>query len=413
MPDPFRNYEGVPVVDLPADPPEPGTGGSQDWIEFLSRLLFYSASISAAKQAPSGMSYALRVNPSSGNLHPTEFHLACPNGLYHYRAASHMLEQRARGDYGPLRFLLTSIVWREAWKYQSRAYRYCLLDAGHAWQSLELAARALGCEVQATGDLDHGSLPEFGLPEDEWPMLLVDVRGGPDFPRGGAREWLGGAPNRLSEEVIRYPLIEALRTAPSRSRLSLESSDIDGARAVALVRVARRRRSALDFRGGDETIELDQLMTLLNVASPGQHVQLYLYVHRVRGLHPGVYLYWPDDARLELLKTGDQRVMAAALCLGQDLAGNSCVTFSMIGDLDQDYRCVHFEAGGIGQRLYLGAETLGFQSTGIGAFYDDAVHQYLEISPDSTRQVVYHFACGYAVDDERLVARDRDLLNLD
>lgn len=414
MPDPFRNYEGVPVVDLPADPPEPAMGASRDWVEFLSRLLFYSASISAAKRAPSGMSYALRVNPSSGNLHPTEFHLACPNGLYHYRAASHMLEQRARGDYGPLQFLLTSIVWREAWKYQSRAYRYCLLDVGHAWQALELAARALGCEVEATVDFDDDSVAElFGLPEDEWPMLLVDVRGGPEFPKGGSREWLGGVPNRLSEEVIRYPLIETMRAAPSRSRLGLGLPDIDAVRAAALVSVARQRRSALDFRGASETIGLDQLMALLQGAAPARCIQLYLYVHRVRGLEPGVYRYWPDDARLELLKAGDQRVMAAALSLGQDLAGNSCVTFSMIGDLDQDYRYVHFQAGAIGQRLYLGAETLGFQSTGIGAFYDDAVHQYLEIAPESSRRVVYHFACGYAVDDDRLVARDRDLLNLD
>ena len=152
MPDPFRHYEGVPLIDLPADPREPtlsaldvlegqlGPWESTAWIEFLSRLLFYSASISASKLTPAGSRYALRVNPSSGNLHPTEFHIACPNGLYHYRVSSHMLEQRAAGDYGPLRFLLTSIAWREAWKYQSRAYRYCLHDIGHAWQSLALAA---------------------------------------------------------------------------------------------------------------------------------------------------------------------------------------------------------------------------------------------------------------------------------
>jgi hypothetical protein len=92
MPDPFRHYEGVPLIDLPADPKQPG-----DWIDFLSRLLFYSASISATKQTVSGQRYALRVNPSSGNLHPTEFHVTCPNGLYHYRVSSHMLEAKGRG----------------------------------------------------------------------------------------------------------------------------------------------------------------------------------------------------------------------------------------------------------------------------------------------------------------------------
>jgi SagB-type dehydrogenase family enzyme len=276
-------------------------------------------------------------------------------------------------------------------------------------------------------------------------MLLVDVRGGPDFPREGGREWLGGVPNRLSEEVIRYPLIEEMRIAKKDrslwSRLGSGSGGglgpwgdlrswmglgVKGVRSgveagAAFGEVARRRRSALDFRGASESIGLDQLMTLLRVASQPRYVQLYLYVHRVRELEPGLYRYWHQESRLELLKTGDQRVMAAALSLGQDLAGNSCVTFSMIGDLeraaidsgDRGYRYVHFEAGAIGQRLYLGAEALGFQSTGIGAFYDDAVHQHLEIAPEAGRQVVYHFACGYAVEDDRLVARDRELIDLE
>jgi SagB-type dehydrogenase family enzyme len=448
MPDPFRNYEGVPLIDLPADPPAPdipaldvlsghrGADESADWIAFLSRLLFYSASISAAKQAPSGMRYALRVNPSSGNLHPTEFHLACPAGLFHYRVASHMLEQRAEGDFGPLQFLLTSIVWREAWKYQSRAYRYCLHDAGHAWQCLALAAEAMGCEAHAVGGFDDDRTAElFRLPEDEWPMLRIGTAGEPAFPKAAKKEWFGGVPNQLSSEVIRYPLIEGIDAATKAWAASTGSrrrapAPFTGAveSTAAFGEVARRRRSALDFRGGSESIRLEQLHTLLAAATiplnadfAGEsYVQLYLYVHRVEALVAGVYRYWPAGARLELLKTGDQRVMAAALSLGQDLAGNSCVTFSMIGDLeraaytygDRGYRYVHFEAGAIGHRLYIAAEALGLQSTGIGAFFDDAVHQYLDIGAERGQQVVYHFACGYAVDDDRLVAKDRELLDL-
>ena len=65
MPNPFRHYEGVPVVDLPANPPAPhlsalevleGKTGNilaRDGAEFLSQLMFYSASISASKRVPS------------------------------------------------------------------------------------------------------------------------------------------------------------------------------------------------------------------------------------------------------------------------------------------------------------------------------------------------------------------------
>ena len=157
MPDPFCHYESTPLIDLPIEPVPPpitamrvlygalGPISGEDSIAFLSQLLFYSASISAAKQTPSGYRYALRVNPSSGNLHPTEFHLASPQGIFHYRSSSHMLEQRAIGNFGELSFVLTTIPWREAWKDGSRAYRYCLLDIGHAWQALDLSARALAC----------------------------------------------------------------------------------------------------------------------------------------------------------------------------------------------------------------------------------------------------------------------------
>src|ERR1700685_3459129 len=145
-------------------------------------------------------------------------------------------------------------------------------------------------------------------------------------------------------------------------------------------------------------MSIAQLATLL--ASTGKplladfatqrFVQLYLYVHRVEGLAPGVYRYWPKYAELEIIKRGDQRLVAAALSLGQDLAGNACVAFSMIGDFesatrifgDCGYRYVHFEAGAIGQRMYLAAEALGLRATGIGAFFDERVNRYLNLSPE-------------------------------
>src|SRR6267154_1813073 len=89
----------------------------------------------------------------------------------------------------------------------------------------------------------------------------------------------------------------------------------------------------------------------------------------------------------------------------------TCVAFSMIGDFenaasrygDRGYRYVHFEAGAIGQRMYLAAEALGLGATGIGAFFDEEVNRYLGLSSE-LGQVVYHFAIGYPVADPRLEA---------
>jgi SagB-type dehydrogenase family enzyme len=472
MPDPFRHYEGLPVLDLPADPPSPetpalgvlqgfsGATPACDGPTFLSQLLFYCASISASKLVPStGDRYALRVNPSSGNLHPTEFHFLTqglkewPDGLYHYRPSSHTAEQRALGDLemklagssAPITFLLTSIAWREAWKYHDRAYRYCLHDIGHAWQALALAAQAIGCDAFAVGqfpDDDVAHLCRFH--EDEWPMLILELRGGSiplcetapvRVPSRREIVWFGGEANQLSKETIVYRQIDEIHEATKLTsngcahHIAVVGPALIGAGETRLPppassarpfgEVVRKRRSALDFLGGVQSMSLTQLSAILAAASQrlladfarARFIQLYLYAHRVCGLEPGVYRLWPERAELERVASGDQRVAAAGLSLGQFLAGNACVAFSMIGDLDRaaradgdrGYRYVHFEAGAIGHRLYLAAEALGLGATGIGAFYDDEVHRYLNLTPEQGR-VVYHFAIGYPVPDFRLNA---------
>jgi SagB-type dehydrogenase family enzyme len=465
MPDPFRHYEGVPTLDLPADPPIPGmpalgvlqgTSGAtsvNDGPAFLSQLLFYSAAISASKRVPStGYRYALRVNPSSGNLHPTEFHFLTrglkgwPDGLYHYDPSRHTAEQRGRGNFemrlasgsAPIVFVLASIVWREAWKYGERAYRYCLHDIGHAWQALALSARAMGCDSFAAGHFPDDEVEQlFHFNSDEWPMLIVSLQGKciPKWEADpGKTVWFGGQANQLSKETLAYPLIDGIHFASKRSSTgnsgtSIAQSASTGSGEIKLPspaassrgfgEVARIRRSALDFQGGKQPISLAQLSAILAVTAQPlladfagtRFIQLYLYAHRIDGLQPGVYRFWPERAELEQIKRGDQRVAAAGLSLGQNLAGNACVSFSMIGDLDcaartysdRGYRYVHFEAGAIGQRLYLAAEAVGLGATGIGAFYDDEVHRYLNLLP-SQGQVVYHFAIGYPVPDPRVSA---------
>lgn len=465
MPDPFRHYEGVPMLDLPADPPAPeipaldvlqgafGGTSAGDGSAFLSQILFNCAAISATKRVPSsGYEYALRVNPSSGNLHPTEFHFVTrglkgwPNGLYHYDPSRHMAEQRGRGTFevglasgpAPIVFVLTSIVWREVWKYGERAYRYCLHDIGHAWQALALSARAIGCDTFAFGSFVDDEVARLcRLSMDEWPMLLVSLRG-ESIPKGetdaGENVWFGGQANQLSDEMIAQPLIDSIHFATKQG--SSRSSGTSFAEPAATGSgetelpppassarrfgdVSRMRRSALDFLGGEQSISLEELSAILAPAAQPlsadfagtRFIRLYLYAHRVDGLSPGVYKFWPQCAELERVKTGDQRLAAAALSLGQQLAGNACVAFSMIGDLDRaagaygdrGYRYVHFEAGAVGQRLYLAAEALGLGATGIGAFYDDEVHLYLNLTPKQG-QVVYHFAIGYPVLDPRISA---------
>jgi SagB-type dehydrogenase family enzyme len=470
QPDPFRAYEGVPVILLPPEPgfPNAGTFAAmaalaektklsdgrasegretiQLDLNWLSRFLWHSLAVSAWKKVPgSGARYSLRVNPSSGNLHPTEAHIALrtfagmEDGLYHYRADRHALELRSRGAWtqqlaraleipwaaeSPLIVGLTSIFWREAWKYGERAYRYCCHDLGHAMMSALLAARVLGLPGGVVAHFSDARLARaMGLAEtDEAPMAFLV------FPAQNTSiglpvphvEKVAGIPNELSSEEGRYELLLGIHASTvlpdpagplppvSTARQGIaggESTLSDLSHDAPLGVTVRRRRSALDFHARTPPMERQELEQLLDFATRDwradwrgnfggettqvergvDFVALHLYVHRVRDCEPGVYRWDQVNRNLEQLHAGNVQRVAAFLSLEQSLAGNSCFTISMIADLaeaarvfgNRGYRYAYFEAGAIGQRLYVGAEALGWNATGIGAFYDDDVHRYL------------------------------------
>ena len=168
QPNPFRRFGGSPWCQLPLaagdDTPAAavlfGVGAVLPRPLNLGTVgLFFELSLglSARKEIP-GASWFLRMNPSSGNLHPTEAYAALPAlealpggaGIYHYAPQNHGLEQRARWPQDPelpatgFWVGLTSVTWREAWKYGERAFRYCQHDVGHALAALRFAAAALG-----------------------------------------------------------------------------------------------------------------------------------------------------------------------------------------------------------------------------------------------------------------------------
>jgi SagB-type dehydrogenase family enzyme len=415
-------------------------------LAWLSRLLWHSMAVSAWKKVPgTGARYSLRVNPSSGNLHPTETYIAVrafaglDDGLYHYRADRHSLELRSRGAWtqqlaraieipwasdSPLIVGLTSIFWREAWKYGERAYRYCCHDLGHAMMSVLLAARALGLPGGAVAHFSDPRLARaLGLSEsDEAPMafLVFPARNNSTGFSAAPVQPVAGIPNELSAEEVRYDLLLGIHAStvlpdpagplpripkPNQSIAAGHAPFSDASHDAPLGLTVRRRRSALDFDARTPPMERTEMEQFLDFATrdwradwrgnfcgdsqPGERgadfVALYLYVHRVRDCESGVYRWDRQDRKLEQLHPGNVQRVAAFLSLEQSLAGNSCFTVSMIADLgeaarvfgNRGYRYVYFEAGAIGQRLYVGAEALGWNATGIGAFYDDDVHRYL------------------------------------
>jgi hypothetical protein len=115
-----------------------------------------------------------------------------------------------------------------------------------------------------------------------------------------------------------------------------------------------------------------------------------------------------SDTPLFLLREGDFRATAADLACRQEIAGTSVFALAMlaefqtvIDDAPWRYRRLYWEAGMIGQVLYLEAEARGYRGTGIGCYYDDPVHALLGIR-DQSWQDLYHFTVGLPLEDPRL-----------
>jgi SagB-type dehydrogenase family enzyme len=215
QPDQFRRFSGCEIVTLP----KPGTEleplfADLDNLETIPAkplnmanaglLLELAFGLSAWKQfGPSR--WALRCNPSSGNLHPTEAYLVSTgndfikSGVYHYVSHDHSLEQRCRfaGNLPGSGLLigLSSVHWREAWKYGERAYRYCQHDTGHALGALRYSAATLGWTVELLAEWSDEDIAkllgldrdDFNQQEHESPDLICRINTHPIFDKNTDR----------------------------------------------------------------------------------------------------------------------------------------------------------------------------------------------------------------------------------
>jgi len=483
QPNPFRRFEGAARIELPLLADDLETGFSElrrgripaphtFTLESIATLFELSLGLSAWK-AYGETTWALRCNPSSGNLHPTEGYLVCGSvpgltaGVYHYLSCDHALERRGEWD-GPVEMRgiligLASIVWREAWKYGMRAFRYCQHDCGHAIAAVGYASAALGwhsrllavpgdAQIAALLGLDGGAASA----EVEVPDCLVWISaGGPppaDLPAVPSR-WHGKAA-RLSAEHVAWPDIDRVHRLTAKPRLDHEpvngacaahgstaGTPAAQARDLRAAQIFRQRRSAVAF-DGTTSIGAEAFFAMLDATLPrpgappwcgwpwAAQVHLALFVHRVDTLDPGLYVLvrhpeglaplqaslrpdwlWekigPPELPLYLLLAHDLRDSARLICCHQQIAADSCYALSMLGHYESAtreswrYRALHWECGLLGQVLYLEAEAAGIRGTGIGCFFDDEMHALLGLRGQAW-QSLYHFTAGGAVEDARL-----------
>jgi SagB-type dehydrogenase family enzyme len=379
QPNAFRDWIGTQQIALPREvvvaditwdelsnerPPVPLN------ISNIGSLLRLCVGLTAWKEY-AGSRWSLRANPSSGNLHPTETWIITGNvdgledGLYHYQNFYHALERRAWGSTTQSKGLwlgLSSIHWREAWKYGERAFRYCQLDLGHALAAVSYAAALHGwktrlvnlnsTEVAHCLGLDRAE--DFTGVEQEEPEVIVAFEAETEIVPSVWQQWAGKPSLLDANPLYEWPVIEEVANAtrgtpptsdfipdftfdPSSSRRrgssktntprSGQSQETDllrrnilsdwipaseGKTDIGAAQVIHKRRSAQAF-DGQSVMPSAVFKQLLNSLLPGgspvwnlwphtPRVHPVLMVHRVEGFAPGLYVMPRSDLAKGALK---------------------------------------------------------------------------------------------------------------
>ena len=460
QPDPFRRYEGAPLIPLTHSeltPPyhllfqKDPLPTAPLCYESLSQLLRYSLGLAAIK-SHGGSSWALRCNASSGNLHPTECYIIVPSmegisdhaTLSHYAPREHALELLHTYDSsleeGTFLIALSSVVWREAWKYGERCWRYCQLDAGHAYQAINIAASMLGwkCELLSVDSAKIASLcgldqvERFDPNETESPDLLIRIGAGTLLTLPHTSKILYNA-NLLSPAHHPWPILETIEDAtegiyPKIPPLERGNYLPNSSKSSGEIILKRRSAQMMDGSG----ITQEQFRSLLSASllcENTSNVHFILFVHRVEGLEKGLYIYVRDTKdlislqqtldetfkwkecgeELYLLREGDYRGAAQMISCNQEIAKEGAFSFGMLCKFSSTlethggigYKSLYHQCGMIGQMLYLEATSLNLSATGIGCFLDDEFHALLGIN-DQRYQSLYHFTIGRAIVDTRI-----------
>ncbi len=172
----------------------------------LSRTLYLSAGITKRKRYPGGETL-FRAYPNTGALHHIDLYLVAGElpglsaGVYHFSPHDFALRSLRGGDYravlveasgrnpdlvrAPVIIASASTYWRNAWKYQARAYRHCFWDGGTLHANLLAVAGSEKLEPRLVmGFADRPVERLLGLdPEREGAIALVAVgRSGREAP---------------------------------------------------------------------------------------------------------------------------------------------------------------------------------------------------------------------------------------
>ncbi len=430
--------------------------------QILAEILYLSAGVTKRRSYPGG-EMLFRAAACTGALYHVDLYLVCDDledleaGVYHFGPHDFALRRLRQGDYrsvlatasgqepslvnAPAVLICASTYWRNAWKYQARAYRHCYWDNGTIMANLLAAAAARKVPAKLIiGFVDAAVTELLSLDSKrEAPLSLVVLGHTPARAAALALpvEPLAFETVPLSKKEIDYPVMRAMHEASSldseeevgawreggekqggprkdgsekEGQLFLfQPSNDDAMSQDTIEEVIIRRGSTRQF--SDQSITFAQLSTMLDRATRGLAADflnlaetslndLYLIVHAVDDLPSGAYVYRRDKRALQLLKEGNFRDQAGHLGLGQEIPADCSVNVYFLADLhralerfgNRGYRAAQLEASIMGGKLYLAAYAQRLGASGL-TFFDDEVTDFF--SPHAAgKSVMFLVALG-------------------
>ncbi|MGA2663666.1 MAG: SagB/ThcOx family dehydrogenase [Nitrososphaerales archaeon] len=474
-PRPFKVYTGQPLRDLPTEFLRPSLNAlvsisssvskerasTAVGVGTLAELLFFSAGITRELRVPGRGELYMRAAPATGALYPIELYVVCRDleglraGVYHFSPGDFSLSQLRSGDWtaalssyagsradvsaAPAFLVLTSIAWRNAWKYRARSYRHWFWDGGVIAANLLATANSAGLRSSVVLGFEDDAVNRLlGLRATQEAAIAICPMGVPD---AAARSASGRPPAELpppidpaflplSRDEVGYPEVWEAHEA-SRLRdfgevrawtaRAGEEEEEPGPTTTAVATLSPDRRYPLDpsapardeppdlakvilkrgssRRFSPEPITYRQLSNVLfhstrgvplDLPVPGTLLDVCLISNAVKDLPDGSYRFDRASGSLEQLKAGEFRDAAGYLCLEQPLFAGASVVVFLMAELarvlrlhgDRGYRAAQFEAGVVAGRMYLASYAQGMGASGT-TFYDDAVTEFF--SPQEAR----------------------------
>jgi hypothetical protein len=389
-PPPMKSYpDGLPVVSLPRDLPDPGvpatavlagvTSPAQpvDAAQ-LGRVLFLGAGIVRTADRR-GRRFLFRSSGSAGARFPLEVYASTrgvegiPDGVHAYDAAQHALIQvgpAATGDVTTL--VVTGIPWRTGWRYAERGWRHLYWDGGTLLSQLSAAAASAGFTPRLRSFFPDATVRDLVGADGvhEYPLALLSF--------GDGEPAVGPTGPAATGELppVEFPLSTTAQRAGDRDTMGTpwpEGAGLpDFPPSDSLDEVIRRRGSQ---RRMDRSRTLPRTALEWSVAAAlrGIDVPHWVIVHGVDDVEPGIYR-WPDLARP--VKAADLRDELTRICLDQSLGGESAyvvIAATPPSALDdRSYREVQLAAGAVEGRLHLAAYAQGASASGM-TFLDSDV----------------------------------------